>query len=129
MADYFSFTIREAAKQHVNKVIISCFPGKLLKMAAGAECTHYRKSSIDLEFLADIAFTTGINKKTVKEITEANTVRHAFEFLSREKAKKICIALSNLVIDHIKVHTDNAVKAQVVISSFKNELLVASKAA
>ena len=64
MADYFSFAVQEAVRHKIGRIIIAGFLGKLLKMAAGAECTHYRKADVDLALLADIARRAGWTRRT-----------------------------------------------------------------
>ena len=123
MADYFSFAVSEALKHSIKKIVFSCFPGKLLKMAAGAECTHYSKSSIDLEYLANIAAEQGVSNKSLNAISCANTVRHAFNLIPEQQIKKVCDHMAGLVKDRVKKETDGALKAEVLIMSYRNDIL------
>jgi cobalt-precorrin-5B (C1)-methyltransferase len=123
MADYFLFAVEKALEHDIKGVIISCFPGKLLKMASGAGCTHYSKSSIDLKFLADIAKKEGRGREALKYIAGANTVRHAFSLMPDQQKKNVCAHMAGLVAKRIKRETQGSVKAEVLVLSYKNEVL------
>ena len=127
MADHFSFAIAEALKHAMERVVISCFPGKLLKIAAGAGCTHYSSSSTDFQFLADIAEKEGASKRVLKEIVNANTVRHAFALIPGNHINNICACLSNLVRERINSETNSAIKADVLILSYDSKILYHQK--
>lgn len=123
MADYFSFAVSEALKHSIRKIVLSCFPGKLLKVAAGAGCTHYSKSTIDLEYLAGIAAEEGVGSKSLKAISSANTVRHAFAFIPEGNVQKVCARMSKLVRERIRRQTHDAIKAEILIISYENKIL------
>jgi cobalamin biosynthesis protein CbiD len=127
MADYFSFAVSEALKHSMKKMVFSCFPGKILKMAAGAGCTHYSKSTIDLEYLAGIAAEEGVGNNSLKSISCANTVRHAFTFIPEGNVQKVCARMSKLVRERIKKETHDAIKAEVLIISYENKILYHSE--
>lgn len=77
VADFFSFSLREANRKDFQEILYSCFFGKLTKMAQGNPYTHARKSEIDFKLLSDWCLAQGMNKDKAIGITEANTARHA----------------------------------------------------
>lgn len=123
MADHFSFAVGEAVKHGIKKIILSCFPGKLLKIAAGAQSTHYSKSSVDLRFLADIAEKEALGSKVQHEIAAANTVRHAFALIPEVPARKVCAHISQRVTERIKRDTADAIRSEVLIVSYNDKIL------
>ena len=74
-------------KQHApsHKIIksnkISGFLGKAVKMAQGIPCTHAAKSKLTLTRLADWASREVNDSSLTEDILNANTARHAFDFI------------------------------------------------
>lgn len=124
MGDYFDFAVQAAILRRMKKIIISCYPGKLLKMASGAACTHVSTSKIDLDFLADAAGEEGCSANTVKKIRKANTVRHVFNMLSEKDSKIICSYLANIVIRGIKRIKNNKIAAEIIIASYSDKVML-----
>ena len=118
MADYFDFSVREAVIHDLNKIVIAGFPGKLLKMAAGAACTHYRKSAINLERLSDIAREAGLPDDTAAGLTHAHTVRHAFEMLSQDHLRKLLPLLARKVEEQAREISKRSINIEVIVLSY-----------
>jgi cobalt-precorrin-5B (C1)-methyltransferase len=53
--------------------------GKLAKLAAGVMMTHWTRSKVDNELLADVTTRAGGSVELIEEVKEANTARHAYE--------------------------------------------------
>ena len=85
VADFFSFSLKEAAKRGFKHVIYACFFGKLLKMAQGIPYTHAKSSKIDFNLLAKWCSDWGIKAEDVKKIKNANTAAQAFEVIKSYK--------------------------------------------
>jgi len=124
MGDYFDFAVQAAIQRRMKKIIIACYPGKLLKMASGAACTHVSKSKIDLTLLADAAGEEGCSVTAVNKIKKANTVRHAFSMLSKKNSKIICSKLANIVIRGIEKRQYQGLVAEIIIVSYSDEVLL-----
>ena len=127
MADYFDFAVREAVSRDFKKIIIAGFPGKFLKMAAGAACTHYRKSSIDLEHLSDIAREAGLPSDVVGKLSRANTVRHAFEILSEKHLQQLLTMLTRKVAERTREISNRSIKIEVILLSYSSGVLYYEK--
>jgi len=126
MGDYFSFALKEAVQHGMQHVIIACYPGKLLKMASGAESTHVDSSRIDLSMLADIAAMAGAESSTAQQIGIANTVRHAFSFFDPDLKRAICRKLAKRAIDAAVKMVDAHFACDMIVMSFDNEILFKS---
>ncbi|MEI6127663.1 MAG: cobalt-precorrin-5B (C(1))-methyltransferase [Pseudomonadota bacterium] len=124
MGDYFLFAVQEAARHGIKKIIISCYPGKLLKMAAGADCTHVNTSAIDLHFLGHSAAKLGMHPDGVKLLSQANTVRHAFAGISETDKKNICNYLSKLVMKSVRQAATEMVIPEVLVISYDDDVLL-----
>jgi cobalt-precorrin-5B (C1)-methyltransferase len=127
MADYFDFAIREAVIHNFNKIIISGFPGKLLKMAAGAACTHYKKSSIDLAQLAAIARTANVPDDAAEKLGRAHTVRHAFEMLHAEHLQRLLPVLTRKVAEQVREISNFPMQTEVILLSYSGGVLYHEK--
>ncbi|RJR33404.1 MAG: cobalt-precorrin-5B (C(1))-methyltransferase [Desulfobacteraceae bacterium] len=90
VADFFSFSLREAAKQGFQQVLYACFFGKLVKMAKGHEYTHAKESRIDFALLSQWCKAHGMEQKRLPRIRNANTAREALSvIMSGQEAKPI----------------------------------------
>ncbi len=123
MGDYFSFAVREAAGHGMQKIILACFPGKLVKIAGGAGCTHFSKSDIDLVFLSEVAAKTGVADAVVSEIRQANTVRHACEMLEKDTLKAVCTRLAEMALRMLSDEAGGNVAGEVLVLSYDAEVL------
>lgn len=80
-ADFFAFSLREAAGRGFGEIVWSCFFGKLVKMAMGMEHTHAKSGEIDFARLAAWAGEANLPSKSAEAITKANTARHVLEII------------------------------------------------
>ncbi len=126
IGDYFSFAVKEAVQHGMQRVIIACYPGKLLKMAAGAESTHVSKASIDLSVLADVATQAGADTTVVNEIGSTNTVRHAFSFFNQDLKRIVCRKLAKRAIAQAVKMVDTHFICDMLVLSSENEILFKS---
>ncbi len=85
IADYFEFSLKQAAKKGFFKVSFGVFPGKLFKMAQGNRYTHAKDTKIDFELLSKWAGEVQYPVDICNEIKKANTGRHVTEILKRDK--------------------------------------------
>ena len=126
IGDYFSFALNQAVRHGMQRVIIACYPGKLLKMAAGAESTHVSSSAIDLSVLADAAALAGADTAIVKQAGSANTVRHAFSFFDLELKRAVSKQLAKRAIAQAVKMVDAHFTCDMLVLSFDNEILFKS---
>jgi cobalt-precorrin-5B (C1)-methyltransferase len=126
MGDYFSFAVKEAVHHGMRRVIMACYPGKLLKMAAGCESTHVGSSAIDLSVLADAAALAGADTAVIKETGTANTVRHAFSCFDAALKHAVCKRLAKRALDAAMKMVDTHFICDMIVLSFENEILFKS---
>jgi len=86
MGDQLAFTLEECARMGFEKVRLWAMMGKLSKIAAGHLRTHYTKSSIELNFLLDVAARTGAADEDLEDLRTAET---AHEFLERARGRNL----------------------------------------
>ena len=77
VADFFSFSLKEAAGKGFTDILYTCFFGKLVKMAQGFPYTHARKCEIDFDVLAQWCRSHGMKEAPAGNVAGANTAREA----------------------------------------------------
>ena len=84
VADFFSFSLKEAVKRGFVDILYCCFFGKLVKMAQGRPNTHAKRSRINFEQLSKWCASMGIGEDKALRIEGANTAREALEVILAE---------------------------------------------
>ncbi len=91
-ADYFRFSLQEAAKRGFVHIHLGCFIGKLIKMAQGHPYTHAKSSRIDFQLLAKWAASCNLARDVPPGIETANTAREVLERITPDPQFKTLIA-------------------------------------
>jgi cobalt-precorrin-5B (C1)-methyltransferase len=60
-------------------VVFVGMAGKLAKLAAGTLMTHYTRSRVSTDLLADVTAAAGGSPPLIGDVAAANTARHAYE--------------------------------------------------
>lgn len=80
MGDFAGGLLKYLRGSPVPNVTIAGGFAKLTKLAQGAMDLHSSRSQIDLQFLADLAVTSGLNQSMMSQILSANTAQQVYEF-------------------------------------------------
>lgn len=88
VADFFAFSLKNAARRHFSRLIYGCFFGKLVKVAQGHEYTHAKTALIDFRLLAQWCKATGVDRHKARTVTGANTARHVLDMISDDEHKR-----------------------------------------
>jgi cobalt-precorrin-5B (C1)-methyltransferase len=123
MGDYFSFAVQEAVKHGLRHIVIAGFPGKVLKMAMGAACTHYSKASIDLAFLAECAQKAGIPEHAVHAVKHAHTARHSMQFIPHNCQQQLFEHIAELVCSAVQTIAGTPFKTDIMVLSYDDGVL------
>ncbi|PWA12201.1 cobalt-precorrin-5B (C(1))-methyltransferase [Pueribacillus theae] len=73
MGDFIGFTLKLCKNKGMKKVSMVGMMGKFSKIAQGVMMVHARRSSIDFNFLAEVAEESGADEALLQKIREANT--------------------------------------------------------
>jgi cobalt-precorrin-5B (C1)-methyltransferase len=82
MGDFVGFTLKQCKKQGVTRVSMVGMMGKFSKIAMGSMMVHSKGSSVDFEFLADIAGRAGADSALIEEIKQANTASQVGDMMA-----------------------------------------------
>jgi cobalt-precorrin-5B (C1)-methyltransferase len=114
VGDFTGIALRQAAKRHMQRAVFVGMAGKIAKLAAGVMMTHFHRSKVDTELLAEVAVGAGASPKVVEAAKATATARHfaeacieagEFEPLAElcRRARTQCEAHSGLDVDVIMV--------------------------
>lgn len=114
-ADFFKFSMQQAALKKMHTVSWAIFIGKLVKHAQGFPYTHAKDWAIDFPLLADWCTELGMSHSLTKEIRTANTARQVYEMvplnfkktfitLMKQKARKNASSFAGRHDIEVKYH-------------------------
>jgi len=79
VGDFTGQAIKQAVSKGLKRGFFVGMAGKLTKLAAGVMMTHWTRSKVDNELLAEITSKAGGSLNLIEEVKVANTARHAYE--------------------------------------------------
>ena len=79
VGDFTGQAIKGAVRNGLRRGFFVGMAGKLAKLAAGVMMTHWTRSKVDNDLLAEITAEAGGSPAFVEEVRAANTARHAYE--------------------------------------------------
>jgi cobalt-precorrin-5B (C1)-methyltransferase len=79
VGDFTGQAIKQAVKNGLERGFFVGMAGKLTKLAAGVMMTHWTRSKVDNELLAEVTREAGGSPALIDEARGANTARHAYE--------------------------------------------------
>jgi cobalt-precorrin-5B (C1)-methyltransferase len=79
VGDFTGQAVKGAVKNGLRRGFFVGMVGKLTKLAAGVMMTHWTRSKVDNELLAEITREAGGSPRLIQEVEGANTARHAYE--------------------------------------------------
>jgi len=79
VGDFTGIALRRGATAGMERVTWVGMAGKIAKLAAGVLMTHYRRSKVDGELLADVARSCDASPEVVEAATATATARHFAE--------------------------------------------------
>jgi cobalt-precorrin-5B (C1)-methyltransferase len=127
VGDFTGAALRQARAGGLTRVVFVGMVGKLTKLAAGVLMTHYTRSAVDRELLADITREAGGSQQLSEEVGAANTARHAYEIWeAHDLLKPAGGVLCRRVRDVLQRFTEQAMSAEVVMVDPQGRGAVAS---
>ncbi|MGD0935970.1 MAG: cobalt-precorrin-5B (C(1))-methyltransferase, partial [Streptosporangiaceae bacterium] len=79
VGDFTGAALRQAAAHGVRRVVFAGMAGKLAKLAGGVLMTHYTRSKVPHDLLAEITRMAGGSEGLAAQVEAANSARHAAE--------------------------------------------------
>ena len=79
VGDFTGAALRQAAAHGVRRLVFAGMAGKLAKLAGGVLMTHYTRSKVPHDLLAEITRMAGGSDELAVQVEAANSARHAAE--------------------------------------------------
>lgn len=79
VGDFTGQAIKQAIKNGLRRGFFVGMAGKISKLADGVMMTHWTRSKVNNELLADVTRRAGGSPALIREVENANTARHAYE--------------------------------------------------
>ena len=112
----------QAIKRAVENGLGTCFfvgmAGKISKLAAGVMMTHWTRSKVDNELLADVTTRACGSAELVEEVKEANTARHAYELWRAAGLAEAPNLLCALAAENLREYAEGRLNVHVVMVDF-----------
>jgi cobalt-precorrin-5B (C1)-methyltransferase len=125
VGDFTGIALRRAAGDGFARVTWVGMAGKIAKLAAGVLMTHYRRSKVDGELLAEVARACGTPPDVVAAATATATARHFAEVCLDRGAPGPLTELCRRAARACEAHVDGALQVEVVMVDFEGQDVVA----
>jgi cobalt-precorrin-5B (C1)-methyltransferase len=121
VGDFTGIALRRAAGAGMHRAVFVGMVGKITKLAAGVMMTHFHRSKVDTDLLADVARVTGAPPKVVEAATATATARHFFEVCIAEGVLEPLRELCRRAAVNCAAHVDGALDVDVHLVDFEGE--------
>jgi cobalt-precorrin-5B (C1)-methyltransferase len=118
VGDFTGHALKQAVKNGLERVFFVGMVGKLAKLAAGVMMTHWTRSKVDNELLAEITAEAGGSLELVEEVKEANTARHAYELWQDARLEKAPHLLCARAAENLSEFVEGKLEVHVIMVDF-----------
>ncbi|WP_119727592.1 cobalt-precorrin-5B (C(1))-methyltransferase [Thermomonospora amylolytica] len=129
VGDFTGAALRRAVQHGLRQVVFVGMVGKLTKLAAGVLMTHYTRSRVSTDLLAEITAEMGGSAELAAEVAAANTARHAYELwedagLLGRCGRELCRRVAGVLERFAAEEAGGELAVQVVMVDFTGERMV-----
>jgi len=129
VGDFTGAALRKAVEHGVPQVAFVGMIGKLTKLASGILMTHYTRSAVDTEVLAELTRRVTGDDKLAGQVSAANTARHAYEVWADAGTLAACAdALCEQAAGILERFVDGRITARVALVDFTGTNLIGASA-
>ena len=125
VGDFTGIALRRAAGAGMRRAVFVGVAGKITKLAAGVMMTHFHRSEVDTDLLAEVARAAGATPAVVEAATATNTARHFFEVSVAEGVLEPLAELCRRAAANCRAHVSGALDVEVHLVDFEGEREVA----
>jgi cobalt-precorrin-5B (C1)-methyltransferase len=118
VGDFTGIALRHAAGLGIGRVTFVGMIGKIAKLAAGVMMTHFHRSQVDGDLLADVARQAGAPAEVVAAATATATARHFLEVSIANDAMAPLRLLCERARDACAAHVPGPISIEVVMVDF-----------
>jgi cobalt-precorrin-5B (C1)-methyltransferase len=125
VGDFTGIALRRAAGAGIGTVRFVGMVGKITKLAAGIMMTHFHRSKVDTDLLAEVAREAQAPPAVVRAATETATARHFFETCQAHGTTAPLELLCQRAAERCRAHVDGALVVEVTMVDFDGRTAVA----
>jgi cobalt-precorrin-5B (C1)-methyltransferase len=125
VGDFTGIALRHAAGAGMHRAIFVGMVGKITKLAAGVMMTHFHRSQVDTDLLAEVARATDAPPSIVAAATETATARHFYEACVAEGVIAPLEELCRRAAANCEAHVKGALTVAVHLVDFDGERAIA----
>ena len=125
VGDFTGIALRRAATRNMTDALFVGMAGKITKLAAGVMMTHFHRSKVDGELMADVARLTNSPASVIEAATATETARHFFEVCIAQSFTAPLELLCDRARQNCEAHVDGSLKIDVVMVDFEGAGVVA----
>jgi cobalt-precorrin-5B (C1)-methyltransferase len=118
VGDFTGQAIKQAVKNGLERGFFVGMAGKLAKLAAGVMMTHWTRSKVDNDLLAEITGEAGGSPALIGEVRKANTARHAYELWRGAKLERAPHLLCGRVAENLGEYAGGRLEIHAVMVDF-----------
>jgi cobalt-precorrin-5B (C1)-methyltransferase len=126
VGDFTGIALRRAAGAGMRRAVFVGMAGKITKLAAGVMMTHFHRSQVDTDLLAEVARAGGAPDSVIEAATETATARHFFEVCVAEGVFEPLAELCRRAAANCRAHVEGALTVDVHMVDFEGRDEVAS---
>jgi cobalt-precorrin-5B (C1)-methyltransferase len=125
VGDFTGIALRRAGGAGIARVTWVGMAGKIAKLAAGVMMTHYRRSKVDGDLLAEVARLCEAPEAVVRAATETATARHFAEVCLEHDVREPLAELCRRAARACAVHVDDELAVEVIMVDFEGHEVLA----
>jgi len=125
VGDFTGIALRHAAGAGMRRAVFVGMAGKITKLAAGVMMTHFHRSQVDTDLLAEVARNSGAPAGIVAAARETATARHFFEVCAAAGVVEPLQELCRRAAANCRAHAGGALDVDVHMVDFDGAVEVA----
>jgi cobalt-precorrin-5B (C1)-methyltransferase len=118
VGDFTGQALKKAVENSLERCFFVGMVGKISKLAAGVMMTHWTRSRVDNELLAQITLEAGGPTNLVEEVKGANTARHAYELWRSANLKRAADLLCKQAAENLAEYAEGELEVHVILVDF-----------
>ncbi len=118
VGDFTGYALKGSVKNGLRRVFFVGMAGKLAKLAAGVMMTHWTRSKVSNELLAEVTREAGGGPGLAGEVRDANTARHAYELWRAAGLDEAPNLLCALAAENLREYAGGRLEVYVVMVDF-----------
>ena len=118
VGDFTGQALKKAVENGLRRCFFVGMAGKISKLAAGVMMTHWTRSKVDNDLLAEITAKAGGSPELVEQTRNANTARHAYELWRTANLERAPHLLCAQAAENLAAYADGKLEVHVILVDF-----------